>query len=111
MTKERCVIGHFDVVGGDLIALKNFYGNLFDWDIESQGPGYAQIDTPGLRGALVEAPHAAMTIGVIVPDLNKALAHAEELGGTIVMPATDNGWVCKGEVRDPAGNLVTLIQK
>jgi hypothetical protein len=26
------------------------------------------------------------------------------------MPATDNGWVHKAQVRDPAGNLLTLIQ-
>jgi len=26
------------------------------------------------------------------------------------MPATDNGWVTKAQVSDPAGNLVTLIQ-
>ena len=25
-------------------------------------------------------------------------------------PPTDNGWVVKGQVKDPAGNLLTLIQ-
>jgi hypothetical protein len=26
------------------------------------------------------------------------------------MPPTDNGWVVKAQIRDPAGNLLTLIQ-
>jgi hypothetical protein len=26
------------------------------------------------------------------------------------MPPTDNGWVTKAQVTDPAGNIVTLIQ-
>jgi predicted enzyme related to lactoylglutathione lyase len=47
---------------------------------------------------------------VVVPDLSSALAAAEGAGGSIVMPATDNGWVVKGQIVDPAGNQVTLIQ-
>jgi predicted enzyme related to lactoylglutathione lyase len=39
------------------------------------------------------------------------LAQVDALGGAITMPATDNGWVRKGQVRDPAGNILTLIQK
>ena len=36
---------------------------------------------------------------------------AERLGGEVVMPPTDNGWVVKAQVRDPAGNVLTLIQQ
>ena len=50
------------------------------------------------------------TIGVVVQDLDRALAQAEALGGSVAMPRTDNGYVVKGQVADPAGNLVTLIQ-
>jgi len=46
-----------------------------------------------------------------VDDLDAALVRAGELRGVIAMPATDNGWVRKGQVRDPAGNVLTLIQK
>ncbi|CAN5601629.1 hypothetical protein BH24ACT24_BH24ACT24_09620 [soil metagenome] len=51
-----------------------------------------------------------MMMGVTVPDLDAALAVAAAAGGGVVMPATDNGWVVKGEVTDPVGNRVTLIQ-
>ena len=27
------------------------------------------------------------------------------------MPPTDNGWVVKAQVRDPAGNTLTLIEQ
>lgn len=111
MANSAGVIGHFDVEGDDIDALVNFYGSLFGWDIVPRGPGYAQIETPGLNGAIVEAPDPAFTLGVIVPNLDIAMAQAEGLGGKVTMEATDNGWVRKGRVSDPAGNLLTLIQK
>jgi predicted enzyme related to lactoylglutathione lyase len=104
-------IGHFDIAGEELGKLGDFYGALFGWTIAPRGPGYAQVATPGLDGAIVEAPAASLTIGIIVADLEQALAQAEALGGAVAMPAMDNGWVRKGQVRDPAGNLLTLIQK
>jgi uncharacterized protein len=46
-----------------------------------------------------------------VPDLDAAVDSAAKLGGTVVMPPTDNGWVVKAQVTDPAGNTLTLIQQ
>lgn len=105
-------IGHFDVAGPDLARLSPFYAQVFGWQIAPRGPGYAQLQTPAGSpdGALVEQPDAAITLGIVVPDLAQALAQAEAAGGIVAMPATDNGWVCKAQVRDPAGNLLTLIQ-
>lgn len=42
-------------------------------------------------------------------DLDDAVARAAELGATVVMPPTDNGWVTKARITDPAGNTLTLI--
>jgi predicted enzyme related to lactoylglutathione lyase len=105
-------IGHFDVAGPDLQRLSPFYAGVFGWQIAPRGPGYAQLQTPdgSPNGALVEQPDAAITLGVVVPDLARALAQAEATGGRVEMPATDNGWVRKAQVRDPAGNLLTLIE-
>ena len=105
-------IGHFDISGPDIEALRGFYAGVFDWDLTPRGPGYAMGGTPegGPDGALVEAESASLTVGVVVPDLNRALDLAELKGGTIAMPVLDNGWVKKAQVRDPAGNLLTLIQ-
>ena len=105
-------IGHFDIAGPELGALKRFYTALFGWSIADRGPGYAMVATPagGPDGALVEAEAASLTIGVVVPDLAAALHRAASEGGSVAMPAVDNGWVKKAQIRDPAGNLLTLIE-
>jgi len=105
-------IGHFDIAGPDIAALTRFYTALFGWQIDSRGPGYAMATTPDSspNGALVESEEAALTVGVVVADLDKALKTATSQGGKVAMPVTDNGWVKKAQVRDPAGNLLTLIQ-
>jgi predicted enzyme related to lactoylglutathione lyase len=110
MRRMTATIGHFDVAGPELASLERFYAGVLGWEVETMGPGYAQLHTPGLDGALVESPDASLTIGVVVPDLDGALAAAASSGGEIVMPKTDNGFVVKGQVADPAGNRITLIQ-
>jgi predicted enzyme related to lactoylglutathione lyase len=102
---------HFDISGPDEEPLRRFYGELLGWQVQPQGPGYALVTTPGgLRGAIVEQEQAGVVLGVGVADLDAAVRNAENLGAAVVMPPTDNGWVTKAQVRDPAGNLVTLIQ-
>ncbi|HEY6887018.1 MAG TPA: VOC family protein [Solirubrobacter sp.] len=105
-------IAHFDVLGPDPDALHAFYAGVFSWQVDPQGPGYALVRTPGASpdGAVVEAEHAGVIVGIVVEDLDATLAAAEAHGGRIVMPPTDNGWVVKGQVADPAGNLLTLIR-
>src|SRR5579884_1794252 len=104
-------IVHFDICGPQEQDLHRFYGTLLGWKVQPQGPGYALVDTPsGLRGAITDAEQATVALGVAVPDLAAALRNAEELGGSVIMPPTDNGWVVKAQVKDPAGNPLTLIQ-
>ena len=50
-------------------------------------------------------------LGVSVIDLAAAVVEAVRLGGKLVMPPTDNGWVVKAQVGDPAGNVLTLVQQ
>ena len=104
--------GHFDIAGPDLEPLKQFYATLFGWDVTERGPGYAMVATPegGPNGAIVETPAASLTFGVVVPDLDGALATAAQKGGRVVLPKTDKGWVKKAQIADPAGNVLTLIQ-
>jgi predicted enzyme related to lactoylglutathione lyase len=103
---------HIDISGPGEEAQHRFYGELFGWSVDPRGPGYALLrtgdDSP--NGALIESENASVTVGVAVGDLDAAVAHAVELGGNVVMPPTDNGWVTKAQVSDPAGNVITLIQ-
>lgn len=104
--------GHFDIAGPELAPLQNFYASLFGWQIAPQGPGYAMVATPdgSPNGAIVEMPTPSLTFGVVVADLDGALDLAVRGGGRVVLPKTDNGWVSKAQIADPAGNVLTLIQ-
>ncbi len=106
-------IVHFDVAGPDEAALHRFYAGVLDWQVEPQGPGYALVRTPdgGPDGAVVEGSDASLTLGVAVDDLDATVARVAELGGEVLMPPTDNGWVVKALVVDPAGNRLSLIAR
>ena len=106
-------IVHFDVAGPDEAALHRFYAGVLDWRVEPQGPGYALARTPegGPDGAVVEGSDASLTLGVAVDDLEATVARVAELGGEVLMPPTDNGWVVKALVVDPAGNRLSLIAR
>ena len=108
---ENAIV-HFDISGPNEEAARSFYQEVLGWKVEPKGPGYALVETPaGLRGSLIEAETPQVTLGVAVVDLAAAVAEAVRLGGDTVMPPTDNGWVVKAQVRDPAGNVLTLIQQ
>ena len=103
---------HIDITGPDEPAQHRFYAELFGWTVEPRGPGYALLRTgdESPNGALVESETASVVVGVAVSDLEESVARAVSLGGKIAMPPTDNGWVVKAQVCDPAGNVFTLIQ-
>ena len=105
-------VGHFDIAGPDLPVLGRFYSSVFGWSVDARGPGYALVQTPegAVNGAIIESETSALTLGVVVPDIEAAVAEAGRSGGGVVMPVTDNGWVKKAQVADPAGNVITLIQ-
>jgi predicted enzyme related to lactoylglutathione lyase len=105
-------VGHFEISGPDGARLTTFYAGVFEWAVQPKGPGYSLIQTPAgsANGAIVEAEDASLTIGVVVPDIARAVAAALEHGGQIAMPVTDNGWVKKAVLLDPAGNKLTIIQ-
>jgi predicted enzyme related to lactoylglutathione lyase len=105
-------IAHFEVLGPDPDALHAFYAGVFSWQVDPQGPGYALVRTPdgSPDGAVTEAEQAGLTVGIVVDDLDAAVAAAKTHGGRVVMPPTDNGWVVKAQVADPAGNLLSLIR-
>jgi predicted enzyme related to lactoylglutathione lyase len=105
-------IVHFDIAGADAAQLSSFYTGLFGWQADPRGPGYTLLNTPegSANGAVVESPQTSLVMAIAVRDLNTALESAKRLGGKVVMPATDNGWVNKAQITDPAGNVVTLIE-
>jgi predicted enzyme related to lactoylglutathione lyase len=65
----------------------------------------------GPDGAVVEADDPSVTLGIAVDNLEQALGATVATGGQVVMPVTDNGWVVKAQIADPAGNVLTLIAR
>ncbi|TCO59173.1 VOC family protein [Actinocrispum wychmicini] len=93
---------------------KHFYGELFDWTFATDPNGGGKYDMALYAGA--DGPHGGIAhtddssanhaiFMVIVSDVAKAVAHAEQLGGKALTPpiTTGNGLIF-AHLRDPAGN-------
>jgi predicted enzyme related to lactoylglutathione lyase len=104
-------IAHFEIQGPNDEQTAAFYRDLLDWPTDARGPGYTLIDDAavGLGGAIAETAESRVVLGVTVPDLVGTIARVAELGGEVLMPPTDNGWVTKAVVADPDRNQLSLI--
>lgn len=115
---------HFEVVGKDGERLRQYYGELFGWNIDADNPmQYGMVDgkdnktasgDTGIGGGVGQGPegyggHA--TFYVAVPDVEQALQKAESLGGTRVMgPENIMDMVELGQFKDPEGNLIGIVK-
>jgi predicted enzyme related to lactoylglutathione lyase len=115
---------HFEVIGKDGEKLRGYYAELFDWKIDANNPmnyGVVQREENlsdegiGIGGGVGVGPDGYdghLTFYVQVPDVEAALAKAEELGGTRVMGPDEvpGGGMIIGMFNDPEGHVVGLIQ-
>ena len=88
---------HFEITGRDGAALRSFYADLFDWRTAADNPmGYGVVDRDenlsaegvGIGGGIAQGPEGYpghVTVYVEVPDVEAALAKAEDLGGARMM--------------------------
>jgi predicted enzyme related to lactoylglutathione lyase len=114
---------HFEVVGRDGEKLQRYYAELFEWDVNADNEmKYGLVDREansnaegiGLGGGIGQGPEGYeghVTFYVEVPSVEDALAKAESLGGTRVMgPETIMGRMVLGQLKDPEGNVIGLIE-
>jgi predicted enzyme related to lactoylglutathione lyase len=114
---------HFEIVGKDADKLRQYYGELFGWEINSDNPmNYGTIDREtnlngngiGIGGGIGPAPDGYdghVTFYVEVPDVGAALSDAERLGGTRMMgPDKVAEGVEIGLFRDPEGHVIGLFK-
>src|ERR671936_720730 len=114
---------HFEIVGNDAEKLRSYYGELFDWDFQTdEQMSYGLVpresnmnaDGVGIGGGVGAAPEGYpghVTFYVEVPDVEAALAKAESLGGTRVMgPDQVMEGLEIGMLTDPEGHLVGLVR-
>jgi uncharacterized protein len=114
---------HFEVLAKDGDKLKSYYAELFGWQIDSNNPmGYGTVDREGnvnadgvgIGGGIATGPQGYeghVTFYVEVPDVEAALAKAEELGGTRVMgPDEPTEGLEIGLFTDPEGHTVGVVR-
>jgi uncharacterized protein len=106
---------HFEVTGKDGAALQKFYGDLFDWNINTDNPmnyGIVQKEGEGIGGGVGGSADGSghVTFYVHVDDINSALEKAESMGGSAVMPRTEMEMVTMALFADPEGNVVGLVE-
>lgn len=113
---------HFEVIGKDAEKLQSYYADLFDWKIDASNPmDYGIVkgeDNPSSMGSIgggigggPDGYEGHVTFYVAVSDVEAALQKAESLGGSRVMgPETIMGEMVLGQLRDPEGNMIGLVQ-
>jgi predicted enzyme related to lactoylglutathione lyase len=114
---------HFEVIGKDGKKLRDYYSELFGWNIDADNEmNYGVIqrddnttaDGVGIGGGVAGGPEGYdghVTFYVEVPDVEEALSKAESLGGSRVMgPETIMGRMVLGQLTDPEGHVIGLIQ-
>ena len=114
---------HFEVVGNDAKKLQKYYSELFDWDIEADNDmGYGLVvreanlnpDGIGIGGGVSQGPEGYgghVTFYVEVPDVEAALAKAEELGGSRVFgPDKVMDMMVLGQFTDPEGHVIGVVE-
>lgn len=115
---------HFEIVGKDAKKLHNFYGKLFNWQINADNPmNYGMVNAAGqgnepgkgsIGGGVAAAEQgmpAYVTFYVQVPDLAATLKTAESMGGKTVVPPTEiPNMVTFALFKDPEGNMVGLVK-
>jgi len=116
---------HFEIIGEDPEKLRNYYGELFGWEFDTDSPvaeevsqagsyGFVDRNTTsdgtgipgGVGGGADYDGYAIFYVGV--PDVEAALQKAESLGGTRRMGPARNPEknLVVGHFVDPEGHLV-----
>lgn len=115
---------HFEIVGTDPNALRDYYGGLFDWEFDTGDAVSEKVSQPGqyhfvdgsttgdgdgvnggVCGGEGFGPRALFYVGV--PDVEEALRRAESLGGKRLLgPEPRSGDFTVGQFADPQGTVV-----
>lgn len=110
----------FEIHGKDPAKLREFYGDLFNWQIDTNNPMNYGMVSPGIGGpeegvggGITSSPNAPyVSIYVQVADLDETLKKAESMGGKAVMQPMDvpNGPTI-AQMADPEGNVIGLVKQ
>ena len=110
-------IVHFEIMGPDGAALKDFYSGLFDWNapaVEGFENYFMVSDEIGVGGAVGQGNENMpnyLTLYIEVDEIDAYLAKVADAGGSTVVPRTEiPDTVTFALFTDPAGNMVGLVE-
>ncbi|MGD2102876.1 MAG: VOC family protein [Acidimicrobiia bacterium] len=111
-------IVHWELMGPDADAQKQFYSAIFDWQFTSpegfDGYFMTEGEDMAVNGAVGQGSEEMPTyqcIYVQCEDINAKLAEVQANGGSTAMPRTEiPDVVTFAMFKDPAGNLVGLVE-
>jgi predicted enzyme related to lactoylglutathione lyase len=106
---------HFEIIGTDASALRDFYQKAFDWQLNPIGgpADYALVANAGIGGGIgsCQGSQGHVTFYVSVDDIKSALNKVESLGAKNLSgpyPIPTGGQIATFE--DPQGQMVGLVQ-
>ena len=110
-------VAFFEVISDEPKRVRDFYGELFGWEITEGPAGYALVDTGAGEAAVgggigpTQGPgDTGVKIYMRVDDLDAYIARAEQLGGAPLVPPVDlpGDFGRIAVIADPDGNPVGL---
>lgn len=115
---------HFEIIGTAPGTLRDYYGELFDWEFSTGDATTEKVSQPGMyhfvdgsttgegdgiNGGIGggEGYERRVLFYVGVPDVGAALRRAESLGGERLLgPEPKSGDFTVGHFADPEGNVI-----
>ncbi len=108
--REDGKIDYVEMPGGDLPALKGFYGDAFGWTFTDYGPSYAAYQE-GLDGGFDADAASGLRAPLVVlyaHDLEAMVAKVQAAGGAVVRPIFDFPGGRRFHFTDPSGNELAV---
>ncbi len=106
--REDGKLDYLEMPGGDLPAVKAFYGQAFGWTFVDYGPGYAAF-SEGLDGGFRTEEATPKPLPVLYAhDLEAMLAKVQAAGAAITVPIFEFPGGRRFHFRDPAGNELAV---
>ena len=117
----RNPVVHFEVLGRDTRALRNFYAGVFGWElgpVDGSPLEYSMVHfgggAAGVDGGIGKAPEGSghVTFYISVDDLAEVLADIERAGGKTIQPPTPiPSGASFALFADPEGHVLGLLQQ
>jgi predicted enzyme related to lactoylglutathione lyase len=105
--REDGKVDYVELPGGDLPAVKTFYGAAFGWAFTDYGPGYAAF-SEGLDGGFDADSSAKPLVVLFARDLEAMEAKVRAAGGKITRPIYAFPGGRRFHFTDPAGNELAV---